>query len=125
MSENIQTVAPKLTRAEKLAARIELLTKRIATDNEALVEANTELANLSLLASIGAGSAVTIKIGRKFADKDTTRFVQGVVLGVKEDEDSGAKSYKVSYGEGFEADIAVVNSSAISLPAAVPEVAAE
>ena len=121
---NVAATAPKLTRAEKLAARIDLLTKRIAADNEALQEAQTELGNLSALASIGAGSVVVIKIGRKFADKDTTRFVQGVVLGVKEDEESGAKTYKVSYGEGFDADIAVVGSAAVSLPAPV-EVSAE
>lgn len=125
MSENnTNNVAVKMSRADKLAARIDLLNKRIATDTEALQEAQTELGNLSALASIGAGSVVVIKIGRKFADKDTTRFVQGVVLGVKEDEESGAKTYKVSYGEGFDADIAVVGSAAVSLPAPV-EVAAE
>ena len=70
----------------------------------------------------------TVKVLSRIAEGDKIRLhpFEGVVIALK---GSGLhKSFtvrKVSYGEGFEADIAVVNSSAISLPAAAPEVAAE
>lgn len=109
--------AVKLTRTQKLQAKVELLTKRIAADTETLAEASAELNGVTALAAVTIGSEVVVKIGRKFADRDTTRFVPGVVLGVKEDEESGAKSYKVQYGDGFDAEITVVGAAALSLPA--------
>lgn len=114
----------KLTREQKIAAKLDVLKKRIEKDTADFNELAAELNNIAALAAIGAGSAVIVKLGRKFADKDTTRYENGVVIGVKE-EDDGSKLYKVSYGAGFDADIAVVTGAALSIPAAVPVAAAE
>ena len=114
----------KLTREQKLSAQLDTLRKRIEADTEKFNNIAAELNNIAALAAIGAGSAVVVKLGRKFADKDTTRYESGVVIGVKEEED-GSKLYKVSYGTGFDADIAVVTGAALSLPAAEPVAAAE
>ena len=117
----VETV--KLTREEKLVAKLNQLAARINADTEKYNEVKAELDNIAALAAIGQGSAVVVKLGRKFADKDTTRYVNGVVIGVKE-EDDGSKLYKVSYGTGFDADIAVVTGAALSLPVATEQVAA-
>lgn len=122
MSEINNTVAVetvKLTREQKIAAKLDVLKKRIEKDTADFNELAAELNNIAALAAIGEGSAVVVKLGRKFADKDTTRYVNGVVIGVKEEED-GSKLYKVSHGVGFEADIAVVTGAALYLPVAEP-----
>lgn len=121
------TEGVKLTREQKIAAKLDVLKKRIEKDTADFNELAAELNNIAALAAIGEGSAVVVKLGRKFADKDTTRYVNGVVIGVKEEED-GSKLYKVSHGVGFEADIAVVTGAALSLPVAeeaAPVAAAE
>lgn len=120
MSETNTTVAAeavKLTREQKLVAKLNTIAARINKDTEAYNAAKAELDSIAALAAVGAGSKVQVKLGRKFADKDTTRVVDAVVLAVKEDED-GSKQYKVQYGEGFDAEIAVVTAAAISIPAA-------
>lgn len=114
-AETTAPVAVKLTREQKLASKLEVLRKRIEKDTADYNELAAELNNIAALAAIGVGSAVVVKLGRKFADKDTTRYENGVVIGVKEEED-GSKLYKVSYGVGFDADIAVVTGAALSLP---------
>lgn len=125
MHETTNTVAVetvKLSREEKLVAKLNTLAARINKDTESYNEIKAELDNLAAHAAIDVGSAVVIKLGRKFADKDTTRFELGTVIGVKEEED-GSKLYKVSYGVGFDADIAVVTGAALSLP--VPDAEGE
>lgn len=118
MSEsNVQATVEtvKLSREEKLRAKYNLLAARIQKDTETAQELAQEINNIAALAAVGVGSSVTVKIGRKFADRDTTRYVAGVVLGVQENEE-GSKQYKVQYGEGFDADITVVTGAALSLP---------
>lgn len=117
---NTTVEAVKLTREEKLVAKLNLLAGRINKDTETYNEIKAELDNIAALAAIDVGSNVVVKMGRKFADKDTTRFEPAVVIGVKEEED-GSKLYKVSYGIGFEADIAVVTGAAMSLPVKAAE----
>lgn len=122
MSENQTNVAAvetvKLTREQKLRAKYDLLVTRIAKDTETAGEVAAEINSIAALAAICVGSAVVVKLGRKFSEeKDTTRFVAGVVVGVKEEED-GSKLFKVQHGVGFEADIATVTGAALSLPAA-------
>lgn len=112
---------PKQTRAEKLTARAEVLRKRIESDTAAFNAIVAELESAARLANLSIGAAVRIKLGRKFADKDTTRIVDAVVVGVKEEED-GAKQYKVQHGSGFDAEIAVVTAAQI---VSVPEVITE
>ena len=116
--------APKLTRAEKLVANIERLKASIVSNTEKVNDLIAEYNSIAALAALDAGSVVIVKIGRKFADRDTTRFVEGVVLAVKEDED-GSKQYKVQYGKGFDAEVTVVNGAALSLPVAEDAPAAE
>lgn len=111
--------APKLTRAEKLVASIERLKAIIVSNTEKVNDLIAEYNSIAALAALDAGSVVIVKVGRKFADRDTTRFVEGVVLAVKEDED-GSKQYKVQYGKGFDAEVTVVTGAALSLPAEVP-----
>lgn len=119
-TQAVETV--KLTREQKLVAKYNLIVARIVKDTESANEIKAEIDNMAALAAIAEGSAVVVKVGRKFADRDTTRFVEGVVLAVKEDED-GSKSYKVQYGKGFDAEITVVTGAALSLPAPAVEVA--
>ena len=118
--------AVKLTREQKLRAKYDMLVARINKDTETAAEIAYEINSFAALAAIAVGTAVVVKLGRKFSEeKDTTRFVPGVVIGVKEDED-GSKLFKVQHGEGFDADIATVTGAALSLPAApVQEPAAE
>ena len=122
--ESNEATAVVLTREQKLQAKYETLVKRIAADTEKANEIAAELNSAAALAAVDTGSNVIVKLGRKFADKDTTRYVNGIVIGVKEEED-GSKLYKVSHGVGFEADIAVVTGAALSLPVAEGQAAAE
>lgn len=110
----------KLTREQKLVAKLNVLAGRINKDTESYNEIKAELDNIAALAAIAVGSVVIVKLGRKFSDKDTTRFEHGVVVGVKEEED-GSKLYKVQYGAGFDADIAVVTGGSLSLPVPAAE----
>jgi hypothetical protein len=100
--------ATPLTRAEKLAKQITTLETRIAADTAKLAEVKQELETSERLASVGVGTLVTIKLGRA----ETTREVAGEVLGVK-DDDNGARRYKISYGEGFDADVVIIQPSQI------------
>ena len=113
MSEN--TTAPveavKLTRAEKLAARQAFLYNRIQADTAEYHSVTSEINNAAALASVTIGSVVQIKLGRKFADKDTTRIVEATVVAAREVE--GDVQYKVSYGEGFDAETAVIEPGKI------------
>ena len=120
MNDTVQTqesneAAVVLTREQKLQAKYETLVKRIAADTEKANEIAAELNSAAALAAVDTGSNVIVKLGRKFADKDTTRFVEAVVVAVRVEED-GTKLYKVQYGSGFDAEIAVVGAASISLP---------
>jgi hypothetical protein len=104
------TAAPevKLTRAEKLVKQITTLETRIAADTTKLAEVKLELETSERLSSVGVGTLVTVKLGRA----ETTREVAAEVLGVK-DDDNGARRYKISYGEGFDADVVIIQPSQI------------
>lgn len=112
-----------MTREQKLQAKYEMLVKRIAADTEKANEIAAELNSAAALAAVDVDSEVIVKLGRKFKDNDTTRYVNAVVKGVKVEED-GTKLYKVQYGIGFDAEIAVVGAAAISLPAGEAQVEA-
>lgn len=107
-----QAAAPKLTYAEKRAKRHAFLYARIMADTAEYNNLTNEINNAEALKNLGIGSVITIKQGRKFADKDTTRIVKATVIG-KQDQEDGSTLYKVSYGEGFDADVAVINAGAI------------
>lgn len=102
------TPAIVLTRAEKVQARIDLLTKRIAADTAALEAIRLEVETAAKLAGVVAGTAIVAKLGRA----ETTREVNARVTGVKEDE-NGSVKYKIVFGEGFDADVQIINASQI------------
>jgi hypothetical protein len=99
---------PVLTRAEKQAAQVLVLTKRIEADTAKLAELRNDIETASRLDGVEAGSAIVARIGRA----ETSKEVPARVLGVKED-DTGSRRYKIAYGEGFDADTAVIQASQI------------
>lgn len=105
----------KLTAREKLVEKYNKLALKasdIAVEITAVVNAIKEIDALN---SITEGTEVVFITGK---GDDVTETI-GSVIGVKEDAD-GSKVYKVQYGSGFDADIAVVKSNRIklSVPAA-------
>jgi hypothetical protein len=115
MSEENTTpvVAPKLSRAQKLTARATLLAERISKDTAEYNEVVNEINSAEALKTVAEGSVVQVKLGRRFsAEKDTTRIVDAVVVGVRTDEE-GTTQFKVQYGSGFDAEQAVVNAGQI------------
>ena len=112
-AEAVAAVSEVKARVKKtLPEKIEALENRIAADTLKLEELVSERDNAERLSGVGAGTHVTIKLGRKFKDKDTTRVVSGVVVAVKEDDD-GDKLLKVQIGDGFDAEYVVVGLGAI------------
>ena len=111
---------PKLTHKEKLLQKMTQLQQSIVADTEKFNILKAEYDVIEALNSVAVGTAVSIKIGRA----ETTRVVDGVVIAVKIEEDGSAK-YKVQYGEGFDADIAVVNASGFVsvMPSELPVIA--
>lgn len=103
---------PKLTRAEKQVARLEVLRKRIEADTAEYHKVANELNNAAKYDSIAVGDIVQIKQGRKFADKDTTRIVAGKVNAMRVVEGE-ATQYKLEIGEGFDAELVVVEAGKI------------
>ncbi len=112
-AEAVAAVTETKVRIKKtLPEKIEALEKRIADDSEELAELIAERDNADRLSGVVAGTHVSIKLGRKFKDKDTTRVVPGVVVAVKEDDD-GDKLLKVQIGDVFDAEYVVVGLGAI------------
>ena len=112
-AEAVAAVAEVKQRVKKtIAEKIEALAQRIDNDTAKLEELITERDNAERLAGVGAGTHVTVKLGRKFKDKDTTRVVPGIVVAVKEDDD-GDKLLKVQVGDGFDAECVIVGLGAV------------
>lgn len=104
----------KKTRLEKLTESYNKKRAQHEKLTAELTEIVAEVNAINALGSIAEGSKVVISIGKG----ETARDVEGTVIGVREDED-GAKQYKVAYGSGFDADVKVVGSSKLRLPAPV------
>lgn len=104
----------KLTRREKLLAKYTKLAEKANAIAAELKEVHDEIIGIDALAAVDVGSAVVVSIGKGDEAKD----VDAVVVGVKLDDD-GEKVFKVQYGTGFDADIAVVKQGKIKLPAPV------
>lgn len=109
------TEAPKLSRRERLLAKYTAGVAKFEALRTSLQELADELNSIDALAAVDVGSKVVVTIGRA----ETLRTVEGTVIGVREDED-GSKAYKVQYGEGFDADIAVVKGNKLALPTSAP-----
>ena len=112
-AEAVAAVTEVKQRVKKtLAEKIEALELRIESDTAKLSELIAERDNAERLSGVGAGTHVTVKLGRKFKDKDTTRVVPGIVVAVKEDDD-GDKLLKVQVGDGFDAEYVIVGLGAV------------
>lgn len=107
---------PKLTPREKLALKYEKLAAKANALSAEITEVVNAINEIDAIAGIAVGTAVIVSIGKG----DTAKDVEAVVVGVKDDED-GSKVFKVQYGTGFDADIAVVKQGKISLPAVAAE----
>lgn len=110
-----ETAAPevKLTRREKLLAQYNHAFTKHAELAVKLQELAAEINSIDALAAVTVGSVVVVTVGRG----DDAKEVEATVIGVREEED-GSKTYKVTYGSGFDADIAVVKGNKLKLPAA-------
>jgi hypothetical protein len=111
---------PVLTRREKLLESYNKKFAQVKKLNEEITELVSEINGSDLLQSVVAGSAVVITVGKG----DYAKAVDGVVIGVRDEED-GSKTYKVQYGTGFDADIAVVKAGKLSVKVPSTEGAAE
>ena len=114
------TAAPevKLTRREKLLAQYNTAFAKHAELAAKLQELAAEINSIDALAAVTVGSVVVVTVGRG----DEAQEVEASVIGVREEED-GSKTYKVTYGTGFDADIAVVKGNKLKLPVMPPAVA--
>lgn len=111
----------KLTRREKLLAQYNTAFAKHAELAAKLQELAAEINSIDALAAVTVGSVVVVTVGRG----DEAKEVEASVIGVREEED-GSKTYKVTYGSGFDADIAVVKGNKLKLPvAAAAEASAE
>ena len=110
------TAAPevKLTRREKLLAQYNTAFAKHAELAAKLQELAAEINSIAALAAVTVGSVVVVTVGRG----DDAKEVEARVIGVREEED-GSRTYKVTYGSGFDADIVVVKGNKLKLPVAV------
>lgn len=114
------TTAPKLTGFALLESKYNAA---IAARDKAQVKVDELLAQINAvnaLAAVTVGSTVIITVGKGDSAKD----VASLVIGERENED-GTKTFKVTYGSGFDADVATVSSTKVKLPepvAAEPQV---
>ena len=110
------TSAPevKLTRREKLLAQYNTAFAKHAELAAKMQELAAEINSIDALSAVTVGSVVVVTVGRG----DEAKEVEATVIGVREEED-GSKTYKVTYGSGFDADIAVVKGNKLKLPVAV------
>lgn len=104
----------KLTRREKLLAQYNTAFAKHADLAAKLQELAAEINSIDALSAVTVGSIVVVTVGRGYEAKE----VEASVIGVREEED-GSKTYKVTYGSGFDADIAVVKGNKLKLPVAV------
>ena len=107
------TAAPevKLTRRDKLLAQYNTAFAKHADLAAKLQELAAEINSIDALSAVTVGSVVVVTVGRGEEAKE----VEASVIGVREEED-GSKTYKVTYGSGFDADIAVVKGNKLKLP---------
>ena len=110
------TNAPEVkpTRREKLLAQYNAALAKHSELAAKMSELVEEINSIDALAAVDVGHTVIISVGKG----DEAKEVEATVIGVREEED-GSKTYKVTYGSGFDADIAVVKGSKLKLPVAV------
>ncbi len=99
---------PKLSRKERLTLLVATCEATLTKTQAKLAEAQAELSGIVLLENVAEGANLIVRVGRG----ENAKEVGAVVLGVKE-EDDGVKKYRVQYGTGFDADLAVVTAGSI------------
>lgn len=111
MTEQTTTaVAATQTPREKLVAKYNALAADRSKIDEKMAAIVSEVSTLDALASVQAGTAVSLKVGKG----DTAKIVDGVVLAVR-DNAEGEREYKVGYGSGFDADVAIVKAGRFTI----------
>lgn len=111
--------AVKLTRREKLVVAYNKAFAKHAALEKEIRDIVAEISSIDNQANLQLNSEVLIFIGKG----ETRKEVEGKIIGVR-DED-GAKTFKVSYGSGFDTDVKVVSAAGIRAKPAPAEVAAE
>lgn len=105
------TPATKLTGIALLESKYNAA---ISARDKAQVKVDELLAQINAvnaLAAVTVGSIVVITVGKG----DTAKDIAATVIGERENDD-GTKTFKVTYGTGFDADVATVSSAKIKLP---------
>lgn len=106
----------KLSAVDTLRAKYADLFKKRSEIDVKLAAIVAEVHAIESLTNLTEGAAVEITVGRG----DDAKAVAGVVVAVRTNKD-GTKDFKVQYGTGFDANIAVVSEGKIRLPAPAPE----
>lgn len=99
---------PELTASQKIAAKIATKKAQIIKLNEEVQRLEGQFRSADLLDSVKPGSVIKARVGRA----ETAREVTASVVGVQTLE-SGDVRYKVFFGEGFDAETVVIQSSQI------------
>lgn len=115
---NTTVEAVKLTYRERLVAQYNKKHEQATALNADLIKLTVEINSIDALAALVAGNAVLVNVGKGDEAKD----VPGIVVAVR-DEDDGSKTYKVQYGSGFDATLAIVKSNKLTLITAEAPVA--
>ena len=102
------TQPPELTASQRISAKIESKRAHVAKLNAEIEKLEGQLRSADLLDSIKAGSVIKARVGRAETARDVTASVVGV-----QTLESGDLRYKIFFGEGFEAETVVIQSSQI------------
>lgn len=99
---------PELTPSQKIAAKIEAKKAQIVKLTGEVERLEAQFRSADLLDSVKQGSIIVARVGRA----ETAREVTASVIGVQTLE-SGDVRYKIYFGEGFDAETVVIQSSQI------------
>lgn len=99
---------PELTASQKIAAKIEAKRAQVTKLNAEIEKLEGQFRSADLLDGIKAGSVIVARVGRA----ETAREVVASVVGVQT-LPTGDLRYKVFFGEGFDAETVVIQSSQI------------
>lgn len=100
--------AVELTPSQKLAAKIASKKAQVVKLNDEIERLEGQFRSVDLLDKIKPSSIIVARVGRA----ETSREVDATVLGVQT-LPNGDLRYKVYFGEGFEAETVVIQSSQI------------
>ena len=102
------TQPPELTASQRISAKIYSKRAQVAKLNAEIEKLEGQFRSADLLDSIKAGSVIKARVGRAETARDVTASVVGV-----QTLESGDLRYKVYFGEGFDAETVVIQSSQI------------